>query len=417
MNTSLKLIAATALLLGATATWAADTIKLGLNYPLSGRYKSHGFAQAEGALLAINEINAQGGVLGKQLELLTTDTNFDPARVAGNVSELVSQGAQMIMGGVSSEVSRATGREAQRHGVPYFAVQAYANELTGKRGHKLFFRENQSARMSAAALASVMADSLQGKTFFYITASGPWGTSTEDSMRRFTNTGDRGQHASIPTQYPKPRKQDLEMALAAADNSGADVLVLIQFGRDLANMLQHARQLGLHERMTIVVPTLDLETAQEIGASALTGVLATMPWSWNAPAKFGYQRGQAFVDAYSALYQHRPSAAAASAYSVVYQYVDAVRRANSVSPKRVVKALEGHRYQLLKGEQHWRSFDHQNEQSVLVVRGKPRADVLKGAYRSDFFEILAEVPASQVVPDYNEWLAERKDYGKPATLQ
>lgn len=112
------------------------------------------------------------------------------------------------MGGVSSEVSRATGREAQRHGVPYFAVQAYANELTGKRGHKLFFRENQSARMSAAALASVMADSLQGKTFFYITASGPWGTSTEDSMRRFTNTGDRGQHASIPTQYPKPRKQD-----------------------------------------------------------------------------------------------------------------------------------------------------------------------------------------------------------------
>ena len=102
-----------ALSLRSAASAEADkSIKIGLNYPASGRYKEQGLAQARGALLAIKEINASGGVMGKPLELLRSNTASKPERAADNVDELVKQGAIMLFGGASSSATVAAAARA-----------------------------------------------------------------------------------------------------------------------------------------------------------------------------------------------------------------------------------------------------------------------------------------------------------------
>ncbi|MDO6804718.1 ABC transporter substrate-binding protein, partial [Wenyingzhuangia sp. 1_MG-2023] len=92
----------TALALSALTAQAADSIKLGLNYPSTGPYKEQGIAQARGALLAVEEINAAGGVLGRPLELITANTASKPDKAVENVKRLSSQGVSMLFGGSSS---------------------------------------------------------------------------------------------------------------------------------------------------------------------------------------------------------------------------------------------------------------------------------------------------------------------------
>jgi ABC-type branched-subunit amino acid transport system substrate-binding protein len=355
--------------------------------------------------------------MGKQLALITADSNANPEKVADNVKKMADQGVKLLIGGTTSEVSRSTGREAKRHNIPYIATLAYANEITGIRAHRYLFRENPSAEMSARALASYFGDQLSGSTFFYITASASWGESMESSMRIATGTTDTTRHGGILTQYPKPRKPDLTMALAAADNAGANVLVLIQFGQDLATVLREARHLGMQDRYKIIVPVIDMESAHMIGADALAGIISTSPWTWNVPFEHNMPNGQKFVVAYEKAYHRYPSSTAASAYTAIHEYANTVARTGNTDTDVVIKELEGHEFQHLKGKQYWRAFDHQNIQSLYIIQGRDRTDVLSDKYRSDFFKILTEVPATGLAPDYNDWSAQRVDNGKPSTLE
>lgn len=395
---------------------AAEAIRIGLNYPVTGRYKQHGFAQAEGAILAVEEINRSGGLLGRPLELLTADTAFEAERAADNVSNQIEQGAQMVFGGLSSEAARAAGKQAARSHVLYFATQASANEITGVKGHRHIFRESISSHMAANAIGHYLTDHFAGKKFFYITASDSWGFSAESSMRMVTGTKDSAIHQSIPVQYPKPSQKDLENALAAAANSDAEILVLIQYGKDLATTLQIARSHNLQERFTLVVPLLDLETAREIGAGALEGVIGAMAWNHDVPAAANSDKTKRFVDHYIDRFQHYPSAGAASAYNVVYQYADAVRRAGSTDTDKVINSLEDFSYSGLKGEQKWRAFDHQNLQTVYVVKGRQRADVVADRFKENFFEIVGEISGDTAAIPYSQWADERKAAGQPLQL-
>ena len=112
----------------------------------------------------------------------------------------------------------------------------------------------------------------------------------------------------------------------------------------------------------------------------------------------------------------RPSSSAASAYSIVYQYKEAVERAGTTNTRDVIRALEGHRYSFLKDEQYWREFDHQNVQSVHVVRIKPRNTIIEDQFAADYFEIIDSMPGDEAAQTREEWEQRRKDAGKPTSL-
>ena len=100
------------LALAATAN-AAQPIRLGLNYPSTGNYKSEGLELRRGALLAIETINQQGGVLGRPLELISRNSAAREEKARFNIDKFAAQGASMAFGGATSEEAIAAGHRAR----------------------------------------------------------------------------------------------------------------------------------------------------------------------------------------------------------------------------------------------------------------------------------------------------------------
>ena len=396
---------------------AAETVKIGLNYPKSGNYKEQGLQQLQGAQMALEEINAAGGILGKTVELVTRNTASKPDKGVRNVEKMVRQdGVKMVFGGSSSAVAIASGKKAKELGVIYFGTLTYSNATTGTEGHTHMFRETYNAWMAAKVLAKYLNKEHSGKKFFYITADYTWGWSTEDSFRLFTNTNDSDSHPGVKTPFPKSRLSDFKNALQSAQASGAEVLVLVLFGNDMVAALSTAHKMGLKKEMAIVVPNLTLSMVRTAGPNTMEGVVGAVPWAWNVPFAYNYDQGKRFVNDFARRYGSYPSSSAASAYAILHQYKEAAERAGSFDSSKVIKALEGHSYTMLKDEQQWRAFDHQNIQTVYAVRGQGLEEILSDRFNLDYFEIIDSLPGVEAAKSHEEWKAERSEANRPDVL-
>lgn len=411
-----KLLLAACLLLGSAVVYA-ETIKIGLNYPQTGRYKDQGLQQRLGAYLAVDEINQAGGVMGQPLELVIRNSRGEPDQGAKNTAELIDrEGAAMVFGGVSSAVAIASGKAAQARNRIYFGTLTYANATTGSEGHSHMFREPYNAWMTAKALSQYLNRHHADENYFYITADYTWGWSVEESVRKFSNTEDTEAHQGVKTPFPRALITDFRQALEQAAESDAEVLMLVLFGDDMVRALNAAYEMGLTKRMQVVVPNLTLGMARQVGPTIMEGVVGAAPWVWNLPYENNYPRGKEFVEAFSSRYEMRPSSSAASAYSIVYQYKDAVERAGTTNTRNVIRELEGHRYRFLKDEQHWRAFDHQNVQTVYVVRVNPRETIIADPFSSNYFDIIDSLSGDEAAQTREEWEARRRQAGKPVSL-
>ena len=94
---------------------------------------------------------------------------------------------------------------------------------------------------------------------------------------------------------PFPSK-DFTAALKKADRERPDVLVMVLFGQEMANAIRAAHKMGMKDRMQIVVPNLTLGMAERGGPRAMQGVVGTVPWCWQIPYKYNYDRGIKFVE-------------------------------------------------------------------------------------------------------------------------
>nr|WP_298169162.1 ABC transporter substrate-binding protein [uncultured Pseudomonas sp.] len=401
-----------------TGAQAAEPVTLGLNYPHTGTYKEEGLAQMRGALLAIDELNAQGGVLGRPLRISSRDDASRPEKAVHNVDELANEGAVMLFGGSGgSTSSSAAGKRARQRGLLYFGALSYSDDTTGKDGHRYIFRESNSASMSARVLGQYLHKTLPNKRYFYVTSDNSWGLNTENDLREATASADLARHPGVKVAFPGAHMSDYQDALARAAESDTEVLALILFGEEMVHAMRIVHRLGLNKRMQIVVPNLTQSMVEDAGPSVMQGVIGTEPWTWRVPELEKSATGMAFVKNFSERYDMYPSSAAASAYSIVHQWADAAKRANSFDSEALIKALEGHRYSLLKGEQEWRAFDHQNVQTIYAVKVKSRDEVMKDHFKQDYFEIVDRMSGDQAAPSLAEWQAERRDARQPITLQ
>ncbi|MNF30054.1 Leucine-, isoleucine-, valine-, threonine-, and alanine-binding protein precursor [compost metagenome] len=400
-----------------TTASAVDPITLGLNYPRTGSYKEEGLAQMRGALLAIDELNAKGGVLGRPLRMISRDTASRPEKAVNNVNRLIDDGAAMLFGGSSSAVAIAASKRARERGILYFGTLTYSNDTTGKNGHRYMFRECNNAWMSARVLGEYLSKTLPNKRYFYITSDYTWGTTTESSLRQTTGSADTSKHPGLKVPFPGARLADYRDALTQAASSDAEVLTLVLFGDDLVRAMRIAEDLGLTQRMQIVAPNLTQSIVEQAGPGLMQGVIGTEPWTWRVPELEKSEPGMAFVKNFSERYDLYPSSSAASAYSIVHQWADAATRARTLDSESLIKALEGHKYQLLKGPQEWRALDHQNLQTVYAVKVKSRDEIMKDRSKQDYFEIVGRMDGALAAQTPEEWKQERTAAGQPPQLQ
>jgi len=400
-----------------TTASAVDPITLGLNYPRTGSYKEEGLAQMRGALLAIDELNAKGGVLGRPLRMISRDTASRPEKAVNNVNRLIDDGAAMLFGGASSAVAIAASKRAKERGILYFGTLTYSNDTTGKNGHRYMFRECNNAWMSARVLGQYLSKTLPNKRYFYITSDYTWGTTTESSLRQTTGSTDTSKHPGLKVPFPGARLADYRDALTQAASSDAEILTLVLFGDDLVRAMRIAEDLGLTQRMQIVAPNLTQSIVEQGGPGLMQGVIGTEPWTWRVPELEKSEPGMAFVKTFTERYDLYPSSSAASAYSIVHQWADAATRARTLDSESLIKALEGHKYQLLKGPQEWRALDHQNLQTIYAVKVKSRDEIMKDRSKQDYFEIVGRMDGALAAQTPEEWKQERIAAGQPPQLQ
>ena len=391
---------------------SAAVVKIGLNYPKTGPYSVQGLAQRRAAELAVDEINQAGGILGRNVELVIRDSQSKADLAKKNVVDLIdNEGVEMIFGGSSSAVAIAGGKAAKSRGKLYFGTLTYSNATTGVQGHKYIFRECYNAWMGAKVLSEYLKEHFSGKRYFYVTADYTWGWTTEASIRKFSRTLDKKRHKRVLTPFPGATRKNFQEALTKAAASRAEVLVLVLFGKDMADAVKLATEMGLKKKMSIVVPNLTLGMAASAGPKVMEGVVGALPWSWKVPFTYNYTKGMAFVEDFGIKYKSYPSTSAASAYTIMYQYKEAVERAGGFDTKAVIEMLEGHKYTLLKDEQVWRAFDHQSIQTVYAVRCKPEAQVLKDKYKQDYFEIIKAMAGEKAARSKDRWARTRKATG------
>ena len=388
---------------------AAQPIRLGLNYPATGNYKAEGLELSRGALLAIEQLNRHGGVLGRPLQLLSLNSAARAERARANVEAFASQGAAMVFGGASSEEALAAGQRARELGLLHFPTLAYANEITGRDGQRHLFREANSAWMSARVLGEYLSWHLPNRRYHYISLDDAWGRSMEQALREATGSRDRARHGYSRIAERGARRSDYLAALHKAAASQADVLVVVLLGQDLIHTMRLAHGLELGRRMQIIVPNLTQSIVEQAGPQVMEQVIGTEAWTWRVPELENSITGQAFVEQYVAQHQAYPGSTAASAYAIVRQWADAAQRAASLDSEAVIGALENHRYRLLKGEQYWRAFDHQNVQRIYAVRVRSRNEIIQDRFRQDYFTIMHRMDGDEAAPSLDDWQQERGD--------
>jgi ABC-type branched-subunit amino acid transport system substrate-binding protein len=411
-----SLILMVGLLFIATGVNAA-VVKVGLNYPETGPYSVQGLAQLRAAEMGVEEINRAGGILGREVVLVTRDSKSKADVATSNVEELIDQeGCEMIFGGSSSGVAIAGGKAAKSRGKIYFGTLTYSNATTGVEGHKYMFRECYNAWMGAKVLSEYLKEHYSGKRYFYVTADYTWGWTTEASIRKFSRSLDKKRHKRVLTPFPGATDKDFKNALEKAKASKAEVLVLVLFGKDMAKAVQLATDMGMKKKMDIVVPNLTLGMAESAGPKAMEGVVGAIPWFWKVPYISNYGKGKEFVEKFAARYNAYPSTSAASAYTILYQYKDAVERAGTFESRALISALEGHKFASLKDEQIWRDFDHQAIQTVYAVKCKSAKEVEASKFKQDYFEIMKKMTGEEAARSKQRWVRIRQSKGKPTEL-
>lgn len=400
--------------------WAADfrndpskasTAKFGFTVPQTGPYADEGADELRAFQLAVKHINGEGdggmlhtmkplalkgnGVLGKKVEFVTgdTQTKADAARAAAK-RMVEKDGVIMFSGCSSSAVAVAEQSLAQEMGVIYMVGLSHSNDTTMKDRRRYGFRHFFNAYMSGKALGPVLAQEYgKDRKAYHLTADYTWGWTQEESMKNSTEALGWKTVAAVRTPLGAG---DFSQYITPVLNSGADVLILNHYGKDMINSLTQAVQFGLRDKQVngkkfeIVVPLFSELMAQGAG-SAIKGIFGTANWDWKLPD----EGTKAFVKSFGNAYHQPPSQAAQTCYVQTLLYADAVQRAGTFYPPEVIKHLEGFKFDGLgNGATEYRAADHQCMKDVLVVRGKE-----KPTNKFDLLEVVKVVPRSAV--DYD----------------
>jgi ABC-type branched-subunit amino acid transport system substrate-binding protein len=383
-----------------------EKVVIGLNVPLTGSYSDQGKDEEMAYKLAIEQINAKGGVLGKKIEYILKDTKTDAPTAKQNAMDLIRQNnAVMVTGGSSSAEAVAQGDVCQELGVVFMAALTHSNATTGhdklksgqgiQKAHRHTFRWYFNAWMTAKALAPYLVGKInKNATFYYITSDYTWGHSLEESMKWRTELA--GCDTIGAVRVPLGSK-DFKKELIAAQKKEPDVLVMVLFGNDMVTALKQANQMGLKKKTQIVVPLMELNMAHGAGIEAMEGILSTVNWYWDLGNRFPGTKQ--FVGAFNARYKKMPGESAACAWVAIHEWASAVERAGSFESARVIKALEGRKFTLLKDQEEWREWDHQAISSVFIVQGKSKVE---SKSEWDLLKIVGEKKGVDVIMSREE---------------
>jgi branched-chain amino acid transport system substrate-binding protein len=366
-------------------------IVIGLDIPLTGSYSDQGADQKRAYILALEQVNKAGGIMGMKVRSVEADDTTTATVAVDNARRMIERdGAIMITGGSSTGTAVAVSNLCQQKSTIFMATLTHGDETTDQSCHKHTFRRYNDAHMSARAMAGQLVSKYGAGRWFHITADYTWGHSVFDNL---TAVVEPKGAKTINNVLLKLGTQDFSSALSQAQAAKPDVLVITEFGKDMVNCLNQAAQFGLTKTCKILVPLADEYMAKGTGDN-IDNVVTTAPFYYKYHAA-KYPAAKKFVDAFIARWGTPPSNGAENAYTNIFQYKGAVERGGSINPASVIAKLEGYHFTATKGPEYWRTFDHQGINSVLVMEGIPISQ--RGGDVFAFAKVLEEHDGESVV--------------------
>ncbi|MRW93662.1 ABC transporter substrate-binding protein [Duganella sp. FT80W] len=341
MNFKLKLLVAGLALGFAASSQAADPIKIGVSGPFTGGSAPMGVSMRDGVKLAVAEINAKGGLLGRQIQLIERDDEAKNERGVQIAQELINKEKVVAtVGYINTGVALASQRFYQDAKIPVMNNVATGSIITKQfadQPENYIFRTSASDQIQSQMIIKEAIDNRKFKKVAILADSTNYGQLGREDLEKVLKS--RNLTAVAVEKY-NIKDVDMTAQLLKAKQAGADVVLTYGIGPELAQIANGMEKLGWKVPM---IGSWPLSMANFIDNAGKNGNGTRMPQTFiqdpNTPKR------KAFIDAYVKAYNppqgRMPSAvSAAQGYDSIYLLAAAIKQAGSTDGPKVKAALE-----------------------------------------------------------------------------
>jgi branched-chain amino acid transport system substrate-binding protein len=361
----------------------SDVIRLGHLTPRTGFLGPLGEYAVMGVNLAVEEINAAGGVMGRKIELIAEDS-VNPQTASTKAERLIERDKVVaIVGEISSASGLAIAQVAQRNRTIFFNTGCNSDELRGKSCNRFMFHTEAANSMyvNAAGHALLRDGMVKGKKWYSLTADYAFGHDLLKVAKRFMakNGAEFVADELVPTDTT-----DFSGYLLKIRNAKPDLVISNLAGTQITNFLKQYVEYGLK----FPVAGFAFDTAVAWGAGK-GNVLGIWPLVWDSQVNTPASRK--FTEAFVKKNGKPPENQAWGDYLSTKHLVQAMNEIKSTDSIKVVEHLEkGAKFDLLKTrEGYYRNWDHQLMMEMYTLTFKPPEQVKD---KWDLFTLSAPVP-------------------------
>ncbi|HET7031951.1 MAG TPA: ABC transporter substrate-binding protein [Casimicrobiaceae bacterium] len=298
---------------------------------LSGTGATAGTNFNNGVKLAVKEINAAGGILGRKVEYTANDTQSNPGVAKALAQKAVDEGAYVVMGPVFSGSIIVSMAETQRAEIPNF-TGGEAAAITEK-GNPYIFRTSFTQATAMPKVARYIKDTLKAKSVALLWVNNDFGKGGRDTMAKALEAQGIKVAADIPTD---PGQVDFSSAVLKAKQSGADALFIYLNEEESARALREIRKQG-YDKPLIGETTLTGQKVIELAGDAANGAVAHVGLTADAPQP----AIKAFDQKFQAEYKYKSDHNGMKGYSGMYVVKAVTEKIGKVDPKAFAAALHG----------------------------------------------------------------------------
>ncbi len=360
-------IFSTFLLLAVTVTGSvlADKIKVGVLLPLTGKLAKFGEIENKSFLMAVDEINAAGGVNGKKIDLIIKDTagKSDVGRSA--IKKLISQDKVLVVGGgFSSQVTDKIAALTQQYEIPFLINTASSDVITETK-REFIFRLNPPASEYLNTLTTFLRKVGRINTAALLYERSPFGPHygfSTSGLKMFTRLREKVKFKKVVKMSYEAGTNDFIPLLTKIKANNPDLVYLIANIIDASLILQQSRMIDLNPKMfwggTSGFP---LPEFQETAGPASDYVFSATLWTPSVP----YPGAKEYYDKFVARYDSHTEYHGAEAYAGMYVIADALKRAKTLTREGVRDALATTDMMTVFGPVKFISYGQKTQQNSL----------------------------------------------------
>ena len=320
----------------------------------------------KGMQLAIDQINASGGILGRQVELITRDDNANPGDAVRLAEELVSrEKVDVLTGSFLSHIGLALTDFAKQKKVFFLAGEPLTDKIVWQNGNHYTFRLRPSTYMQVAMLMPEAA-ALKKKRWAIVYPNYEYGQSAAATFKELLKAAQPDAEI-VAEQAPPLGKVDAGSVVQALADAKPDAIFNVLFGADLAKFVREGNTRGLFKgREVVSLLTGEPEYLDPLKDEAPNGWLVTgYPWyAINTPEH------KAFLAAYKKAFNDHPRLGSIVGYSAIMSLAAGIKKAGSTDTEKLIAAFSGLTVDTPFGKISYRPEDHQSTMGGYVGRTK-----------------------------------------------